>query len=43
MGVNTSTINGNISGWSAMTEASYMCVPRTPLCSLVRRRRVHLT
>jgi hypothetical protein len=36
-------VTGDVSGWSAMTKATWMCVPRTPLCSLTRRRRVHLT
>jgi hypothetical protein len=39
----TSKLHGNVSGWAALTHATYMCVPRAPLRSLARRRHVHLT
>jgi hypothetical protein len=41
--VRNTHVTGDVSGWSAMTKADTMCVPRAPLCSLTRRRRVHLT
>jgi hypothetical protein len=36
-------VTGNVSGWVAMNKATWMCVPRAPLRSLTRRRRVHHT
>jgi hypothetical protein len=41
--LSNTNVTGDVSGWVAMTKADTMCVPRAPLCSLTRRRRVHLT
>jgi hypothetical protein len=37
------SVSGDVSGWSALTQTTNMCVPRAPLRSPAHRRRVHLT
>jgi hypothetical protein len=42
-GLDGTHVTGDVSGWSAMTKASNMCVPHVLLQLLTQRRHVHLT